>query len=126
MKPLNLSVPARGIAPGNAATALLRSCLLLVVIVGCLRLTAADLLTPRKGLVATVNPVATEAGLQALRDGGNAVDAAIACALTLGVVDGHNSGIGGGCFMTLRLADGRLITLDGREMAPAAATRDLF
>ena len=126
MKPLNLSVPARGIAPGNAATALLRSCLLLVVIVGCLRLTAADLLTPRKGLVATVNPVATEAGLQALRDGGNAVDAAIACALTLGVVDGHNSGIGGGCFMTLRLADGRLITLDGREMAPAAATRDMF
>ena len=34
-----------------------------------------------------------------------------ACALTLGVVDGHNSGIGGGCFMTLRLADGRVITL---------------
>ncbi len=126
MKPLNLSVPARGIAPGNAATALLRSCVLLVVIVGCLRLTAAEPATPRKGLVATVNPVATEAGLQALRDGGNAVDAAIACALTLGVVDGHNSGIGGGCFMTLRLADGRLITLDGREMAPAAATRDLF
>lgn len=88
--------------------------------------TAAEPAAPRKGLVATVNPVATEAGLQALRDGGNAVDAAIACALTLGVVDGHNSGLGGGCFMTLRLADGRLITLDGREMAPAAATRDMF
>ena len=89
-------------------------------------LSAGERAAPRKGLVATVNPVATEAGLQALRDGGNAVDAAIACALTLGVVDGHNSGLGGGCFMTLRLADGRLITLDGREMAPAAATRDLF
>ena len=88
--------------------------------------TAAEPAAPRKGLVATVNPVATEAGLQALRDGGNAVDAAIACALTLGIVDGHNSGLGGGCFMTLRLADERLITLDGREMAPAAATRDLF
>jgi gamma-glutamyltranspeptidase/glutathione hydrolase len=77
-------------------------------------------------MVATVNPIATHAGLDALRAGGNAVDAAIACALTLGVVDGHNSGIGGGCFLTLRLADGRLITLDGRETAPAAATRDMF
>lgn len=80
----------------------------------------------RRGIVATVNPLATQAGLDALRAGGNAVDAAIACALTLGVVDGHNSGIGGGCFLTLRLADGRLITLDGRETAPAGATRDMF
>ncbi|MEN9777822.1 MAG: hypothetical protein RJB04_1577, partial [Verrucomicrobiota bacterium] len=100
--------------------------LLLLTLVGCLNPTAVDPASPRKGLVATVNPVTTEAGLQALRDGGNAVDAAIACALTLGVVDGHNSGLGGGCFMTVRLADGRLITLDGREMAPAAATRDMF
>jgi gamma-glutamyltranspeptidase/glutathione hydrolase len=97
-----------------------------VTVSPALRLSAADPVAPRKGLVATVNPVATEAGLQALRDGGNAVDAAIACALTLGIVDGHNSGLGGGCFMTLRLADGRLIILDGREMAPAAATRDMF
>jgi gamma-glutamyltranspeptidase/glutathione hydrolase len=82
--------------------------------------------SPKGGMVATVNPIATQAGLDALRAGGNAVDAVIACALTLGVVDGHNSGIGGGCFLTLRLADGRLITLDGRETAPAAATRDMF
>ena len=77
-------------------------------------------------MVATVQPVATQAGLDALKAGGNAVDAAIACALTLGVVDGHNSGIGGGCFMTLRLADGRVLALDGRETAPAAASRDMF
>jgi gamma-glutamyltranspeptidase/glutathione hydrolase len=82
--------------------------------------------SPKGGMVATVNPIATQAGLDALRAGGNAVDAVIACALTLGVVDGHNSGIGGGCFLTLRLADGRLITLDGRETAAAAATRDMF
>ena len=105
---------------------------LVALVVAVLSLTGASAgvsglpAAPRRGVVATVNPVATEAGLQALRDGGNAVDAAIACALTLGVVDGHNSGIGGGCFMTLRLADGRLITLDGRETAPAAATRDMF
>lgn len=78
------------------------------------------------GAVATVHPLATRAGAEALRAGGNAVDAAIACALTLGVVDGFNSGLGGGCFLTLRLADGRLVAIDGREAAPAAATRDLF
>lgn len=82
--------------------------------------------TGRRGMVATVQPVATQAGLDALKAGGNAVDAAIACALTLGVVDGHNSGIGGGAFMTLRLADGSLWALDGRETAPAAARTALY
>lgn len=86
----------------------------------------AEALEARRGMVATVQPLATRAGVEAMKSGGNAVDAAIACALTLGVVDGHNSGIGGGCFMTLRLADGRLIALDGREAAPAGATRDMF
>ncbi|MCB1235293.1 MAG: gamma-glutamyltransferase, partial [Verrucomicrobiae bacterium] len=51
---------------------------------------------------------------------------AIAAAVTLGVVDGHNSGIGGGCFILIRAADGTLAAIDGREMAPAAATRDMF
>ena len=73
-------------------------------------------------MVASVNPVATEAGVNALKSGGNAIDAAVAVALTLGVVDGNNSGIGGGCFMLIRRADGKVIAIDGREMAPAAAT----
>jgi gamma-glutamyltranspeptidase/glutathione hydrolase len=77
-------------------------------------------------MVATVHPLATNAGLQALERGGNAVDAAIAAALTLGVVDGFNSGIGGGCFVLIRCPDGRCIAIDGREMAPAAAHRDMF
>lgn len=59
------------------------------------------------GCVATTNPLATDAGLAALARGGNAVDAAVAAALTLGVVDGHNSGVGGGCLILLRLADGK-------------------
>ena len=49
--------------------------------------------------------------------GGNAVDAAIAAAMTLGVVDGFNSGIGGGCFMLIRRADGKILAIDGRETA---------
>ena len=79
-----------------------------------------------RGMVASVNPVATEAGVNALKSGGNAIDAAVAVALTLGVVDGNNSGIGGGCFMLIRRADGKVIAIDGREMAPAAVTRDMF
>ena len=86
----------------------------------------AELATGRQGMAATVHPLATEAALAAMRKGGNAVDAAVAAALTLGVVDGHNSGIGGGCLMLLRLANGSILALDGRETAPAAATRDMF
>ncbi|MFM7242831.1 MAG: gamma-glutamyltransferase [Planctomycetaceae bacterium] len=81
---------------------------------------------PVRGYAATVQPLATRAALDAFARGGNAIDAAVAAGLTLGVVDGHNSGIGGGCFILLRLADGRLVCLDGRETAPAAATRDMF
>lgn len=77
-------------------------------------------------MVATVAPLATEAGVKVLKDGGNAIDAAVAVGLTLGVVDGANSGIGGGCFMLIRRADGSIVALDGREMAPGAATRDMF
>jgi gamma-glutamyltranspeptidase/glutathione hydrolase len=79
-----------------------------------------------KGIVSTVHPLATEAAVRAFERGGNAVDAAVAAALTLGVVDGHNSGIGGGCFMLMRTATGKFVALDGREKAPAAATRDMF
>ena len=78
------------------------------------------------GMVASVHPVATEAGLRVLKQGGNAIDASVAVALTLGVVDSDNSGIGGGCLMLIHRADGSLVAIDGREMAPAAATSDMF
>jgi len=79
-----------------------------------------------KAMVASVHPLATDAGVAALRRGGNAVDAAITVGLTLGVVDGKNSGLGGGCFILIRRADGKLIAIDGREAAPAKATRDMY
>ena len=79
-----------------------------------------------RGMVATVHPLATQAGRNAFEQGGNAIDAAVAAALTLGVVDGHNSGIGGGCFLLIRRADGQLLAIDGREAAPLAAHRDMF
>lgn len=75
---------------------------------------------------ATVHPLATTAALDAVQAGGNAVDGAIAAAAVLGVVDGHNSGLGGGCFLLIRKPDGTFLALDGREKAPAAATRNMF
>lgn len=78
------------------------------------------------GAVATVQPRATEAAMEAYAQGGNAVDAAVAAALTLGVVDSHNSGIGGGLFAVVHWSDGRVEAIDGREMAPAGAHRDMY
>ena len=86
----------------------------------------AEVATGQHGMVATVHPLATEAGLNVLKDGGNAVDAAVAAALMLGVVDGYNSGIGGGCFIVIRTAEGKLLAIDGRETAPAKSTRDMY
>ena len=77
-------------------------------------------------VVASVQPLATDAGLATYRNGGNALDAAIATALTLGVVDNHNSGIGGGCFILVRDPSGTVTAIDGREMAPQAASADMF
>ena len=86
----------------------------------------ADSATASGGMAATVHPLATAAAVEAISAGGNAVDAAIAAGLMLGVVDGHNSGIGGGCFILIRLPDGEFVAIDGRETAPAKATRKMY
>ncbi len=78
------------------------------------------------GAVATVSSNATDAAVEAIGRGGNAVDAAVAAALTLGVVDGHNSGIGGGCFLLIRTERGAVVAIDGRETAPGKATREMY
>lgn len=79
-----------------------------------------------KGAVASVNSIATQSGVQAFERGGNAIDALAATAFTLGVVDSPNSGIGGGCFILVRWADGSIEAIDGREMAPDAAFPDMY
>lgn len=86
----------------------------------------AHVATGRRGIAATVHPLATQAALDAFAAGGNAIDAAVAAGVTLGVVDSFNSGLGGGCFILVHSAAGRSLVLDGRETAPAAATAGMF
>ena len=89
---------------------------------------AAAVAPPARGpFVAAANPLAVEAGLGVLRQGGSAVDAAVAVQAVLGLVEPQSSGLGGGGFMMLYdAASGEVTSYDGRETAPAAATPELF
>jgi gamma-glutamyltranspeptidase/glutathione hydrolase len=79
------------------------------------------------GAVATISEQASQSAMAILQRGGNAIDAAVAAAATLGVTDPFSCGIGGGGFMVIYLAkDQRVITIDSRETAPAAFTPSVF
>ncbi|MFC0633945.1 gamma-glutamyltransferase family protein [Brevundimonas balnearis] len=90
---------------------------------------AAPAPTPvaRGPLVAAANPLAVEAGMEVLRRGGSAVDAAVAIQAVLGLVEPQSSGLGGGAFMMhYDASTGEVTAYDGRETAPAAASAELF
>jgi gamma-glutamyltranspeptidase/glutathione hydrolase len=78
------------------------------------------------GMVATDEELGSEAGVEILKRGGNAVDAAVAVAFALAVVEPAAGNIGGGGFMLVRLANGKTTFLDYREVAPGKATRDMY
>jgi gamma-glutamyltranspeptidase/glutathione hydrolase len=78
------------------------------------------------GAAASVDLDGTRAAIQALRDGGNAVDAAVAAAAVLGVTEPYSCGIGGGGFMVIRTAGGKVTTIDGREESPASMEPESF
>src|SRR5437660_12472145 len=80
----------------------------------------------RHGIVASTNEIASRVGVDILKRGGNAVDAAIAVAFALAVTHPAAGNLGGGGFMMIRLKDGRTTAIDYREMAPAAATRNIY
>ena len=81
----------------------------------------------KNGMVAAEDGTAAEVGVEILRKGGNAVDAAVATGFTMAVTHPQAGNLGGGGFMLIALpARNKVIALDYREMAPAAATRDLF
>jgi gamma-glutamyltranspeptidase/glutathione hydrolase len=81
----------------------------------------------RKGMVSSANMYATEAGLQVLKEGGNAVDAAVTVGFTLAVTFPRAGNLGGGGFMLIHMADPKkVVAIDYRERAPKAASRDMF
>ena len=77
-------------------------------------------------MVVTVHQLASKAGVDIMKKGGNAVDAAVAVGFALAVVHPQAGNLGGGGFMTIRFADGRRTFLDFRETAPRAASRDMY
>ncbi|HIP53280.1 MAG TPA: gamma-glutamyltransferase, partial [Chromatiales bacterium] len=82
---------------------------------------------PPQAAIASAHPLATEAGMEILAEGGNAFDAAVAVSAVLAVVEPYSSGLGGGGFWLLhRARDGREVMVDGRERAPLAAHRDMY
>ncbi len=78
------------------------------------------------GMVVSSHELASKVGIEILQNGGNAIDAAIATGFALAVVHPGAGNIGGGGFMVIRLADGRVTTIDFRETAPSSAFRDMF
>lgn len=96
--------------------------LLLALLVGC-----SQHLPTHKAAIASAHPLATQAGIDILNQGGNAFDAAVAVSAVLAVVEPAGSGLGGGGFWLLhRASDQHQVMIDGREMAPGKAHRDMF
>ncbi len=103
------------------------ACALLAPFAGCAGLDdPAWIARGQRMMVASDHAEASRAGLAVLRDGGNAVDAAIAVSLALAVTRPQSTGLGGGGFAIVRSADGAVSVLDYRETAPASATRDMY
>jgi len=89
-------------------------------------LAAREPVRAKHGMVASTNEVASRVGVEIMKRGGNAVDAAIAVAFALAVTHPAAGNLGGGGFMMIRLRDGRSTAIDYREMAPAAAHRNVY
>jgi gamma-glutamyltranspeptidase/glutathione hydrolase len=87
---------------------------------------AGEAAVARQAMVVSNTSLASEAGVEIMRRGGNAVDAAVATAFALLVTHPEAGNIGGGGYMVIRMADGTVAALDYRETAPASATRDMY
>ena len=107
---------------------LLASALAVSLAVTCFAASAASQapVAAENGMVVTAQQLATHVGVDVLKDGGNAIDAAVAVGYALAVVYPAAGNLGGGGFMTLQLADGRKTFLDFREKAPLGATANMF
>src|SRR5687768_18301295 len=100
--------------------------ILLAIALLCNMVAAREPVRAKHGIVASTNEVASHVGVEIMKRGGNAVDAAIAVAFALAVTHPAAGNLGGGGFMMIRLKDGRTTLIDYREMAPSLAHRDAY
>jgi gamma-glutamyltranspeptidase/glutathione hydrolase len=113
--------------PFRSSKALAGALILSIVLAPPLALAKTPVATGTGGAVATISEKASESAIAILNKGGNAIDAAVAAAATLGVTDPFSCGIGGGGFMVIYLAkDKRVITIDHRETAPSSFSPAVF
>jgi gamma-glutamyltranspeptidase/glutathione hydrolase len=107
-------------------TCILFACLWSLVVVPAANAASAPPVAAEKGMVVSAQHLATRIGVDILKHGGSAIDAAVAVGYALAVVYPAAGNLGGGGFMTIRFADGRKTFLDFREKAPRAARRDMY
>ena len=110
----------------RAAARMLFACVCSLVVVSAADAASVRPVAAENGMVVSAQHLATEVGVDILKRGGNAVDAAVAVGYALAVVYPSAGNLGGGGFMTVRFADGRRTFLDFRERAPGAARRDMY
>ena len=126
MKQKTLRQNFRSIATSSMAFTLIASLFLVSFGVPTTLAASREPVRARHGIVASTNEIASNIGVDIMKRGGNAVDAAIAIAFALAVTHPAAGNLGGGGFMKIRLKDGRTTAIDYREMAPAAATRNVY
>ena len=99
---------------------------LFLIALFCVSCSKQKMVSGENGMVVSTSTQASQVGIEILKQGGNAVDAAAAVGFTLAVTSSSNGNLGGGGFMVTRMANGKTFTLDYREMAPKSAYKDLF
>jgi gamma-glutamyltranspeptidase/glutathione hydrolase len=114
------------IRPGRLGIISTVACVWSLVAVSAANAASATPVAAEKGMVVSAQHLATKVGVDILKRGGSAIDAAVAVGYALAVVYPAAGNLGGGGFMTIRFADGRKTFLDFREKAPRAARRDMY
>ena len=99
---------------------------LFLIALFCVSCSKQKMVSGENGMVVSTSTQASQVGIEILKQGGNAVDAAAAVGFALAVTSSSNGNLGGGGFMVTRMANGKTFTLDYREMAPKSAYKDLF